>query len=203
MWFKKKEQVSGWNSITIKQYKKIARIIEYAKDNDIDDIEWQVMILSFLEGNNKDYYLNMTIPEYRLAVQKINFLSKEPVPNISDKIVVNGNTYNVCVNLNNMSAGQFIDIVSTLENDSTNWSALMTTVCVPEGKKYGIDYKPELLIEEFEEHCRWIDVLGVSSFFRILYNSLLDSFLSYSRKKEKNQSKKKVLEDLQKTGIGL
>lgn len=177
----------NWNDITIKQYKGIAAL----SPNDYDELTYIAKLLAIVTNKTEEEILNTPVDDFKSESKKLDFLNDNPKPRLPEKkYTVNGKTYIFTPNASKMTAGQYIDYTTTLNNDPENFAFLCAILLIPEGKTYGEDYDVNELAQEFNEHFKMVDVIGISFFFREALKALTKVTLTYLTKKLRKEMKK-------------
>ncbi|MCD8166998.1 MAG: hypothetical protein LUE93_13335 [Bacteroides sp.] len=178
-----------WKEITIKQFKQLQAIL---KEHEGDNVELSVKLLSLFTGKEESYYLNLSVDDFKEATRALQFLHERPQELIKEKYKVNGQVYTLNVNVSKMPTAQYIDYVTTLQNQPDNYALLLAILLIPQGKEYNSGYDiPETALL-FEEHFRWADVQAIAFFSRLLQQytkhmlNYLKRKLAREMKKEKN-----------------
>lgn len=183
----------NWNNISIKQYRELERVI-----SSYDLLDRSVGILSVINDKSEDYYYDMKIDKLIKEINKLDFLNEPPKGEIKHNITLDDTEYKLDSNIHKWTAGRYIDYMNTITDSPDNFGLLMAILYTPKGKKYGEGYDVLELVNKFEELCPITYVLGVSSFFLTLLQSLTKATLSSLKKdlkKMKDPKKRKEIED--------
>ncbi len=133
---------------------------------------------------------------------------------LSNQFEIFDTTYGFVPNLDNISYGEYLDLVSYTskdlwENIPIVMSILYRPVKLQLGKNYTIQPYTGTdndTIEMFREKLNMEVVFGATSFFLSLYQDLLTGILHYSKKILKQKGDKKtlaLLQDLEKSGLDI
>lgn len=185
----------NWEDINIGQYLDIVKVVEkYNKSSEPDEIAYVLDLLSVCNGKSKDEYMAMPVDELKSLTKELSFISKPPKGRLNDKIEVNDKKYNLTVNVKNITTAQYIDYTETLKNDPENIAMMCAIFCIPDGHKYNEGYHVVDLADEFYDHFKIVDAIGISFFFQKLLETYVKVTLNYLKrqlKKEMKKSKKK------------
>lgn len=199
-----------WKDITIKQFKGIQEIVKTSTD----EIDMTVKLLAFLRGKTEDHYLDLPIEEFQKEARVLSFLNQESREMIKEKYTVKGQVFTLNVNVSKMPAGQYIDYMNILQSTPDNFSLLLATLLIPEGKSYNTGYDIGANAELFEESFPWADVHAIAFFFSRLLAEYTKHTLTYLRRKLKREKRKeknpervrqieKVINHLKAAGSGI
>lgn len=180
-----------WEDITIGKYIDIVHVVEkHKKASDIDEITYVVDILSACTGKSKDEYLSMPVDRLKSVYESISFISQPPKGRLNESIEVNSKKYNLTVNLKNITTAQYIDYTETLKTNPDNIAMMCAIFCIPDGHKYNEGYHVVDLADEFYEHFKIVDAIGISFFFTKLLETYVKVTLNYLKRSLKQEMKK-------------
>lgn len=145
------------------------------------EIDIQVAIISILSGISEDDIMDMPIPEYKKLVSKTKFLTTQPTPNkkVPNTISMDGKEYDVILEVERMSAGQYIDYQTYIGYREERYLPhILSTIIIPKGEKYG---QTDLAstIKTIEEHLPISVAVSLSAFFLNKWRSLTKATLTY------------------------
>ena len=212
--------IDRYEDLTIEKYLMLKDI-----DKEGDDIDMIVEAISILSDFTEDEVLNLPLSQFNKLSSKLKFISEEPklIKKLPDNININGKMYSIVKDASKMTAGQYIDYKSyakDFDSINKNLALIMTTVIVPQGKKYGEGYDTVELSEEFKRHLNIVLALSISNFFFIQFQNYSNNILIYlevmlrkMRRKEKDKemrmkmteaiTQNRLLRDSLKNGFGL
>ncbi|MCD8041504.1 MAG: hypothetical protein LUH10_00415 [Tannerellaceae bacterium] len=180
-----------WEDITIGQFNEIIRIVEkHSKQAKPDEIQYVVELVSACSGKSKEELLAMPFDALHTFYNEIAFVTQPPKGRLNDKIRVNGKKYNVSVNIKDITTAQYIDYTETLKNDQKNIAMMCAIFCIPDGHTYNEGYHVTDLADEFYDHFKIVDAIGISFFFTKLLESYVKATLSYLKRQLKREIKK-------------
>lgn len=129
------------------------------------------------------------------------------------KIKINGNSYDVCTDLQNFSISQYIDFQELwpkIKDSNEAYSQLLATFIIPEGKKYNKDYNLRETIEEIENFLPIPQANSVLYFFLIsLARSIRATEICYTllmkilMRRTKTKEEKEKIKSLEKETLKL
>lgn len=180
-----------WEDITIGRYFEIVNIVEkYKKASEYEQLPYVIDLVAACTGKSKEEYTAMPVSSLKSLVDSIGFISTPPKGRLSPKLVVNSKKYNVTINLKAITTAQYIDYTETLKNNPENIAMMCAIFCIPEGHKYNEGYEVVDLADEFYEHFKIVDAIGVSFFFTKLLKTYVKVTLNYLRRQLKREMKK-------------
>lgn len=182
------KRVFKWSEITLNEYEAISEVLK----SDTDEIDKTLHVLSIIDNVDIDTYLNMPIVQLPKEVSRIAGLSDRLVPaGLKEVYVINEKEYALPMPAN-ITSGQFIDLVNTLNSESPNIAFLCAIVLVPKGHTYGDDYSVSDLAKELSYNLTITDALAISNFFRLVSLELQKSTLRSSHRKMKKELKRET-----------
>lgn len=97
-----------WTDITILQFIQIQDIM---LSKDIDDIDRTAGLVGILLDKEVDEVLKLDIKLFNAACGYLNFLSTTPEKKLEKIYVIDGITFTLNYNMNNISTGQYLDLI--------------------------------------------------------------------------------------------
>ena len=160
--------------------------IQALKDLDAIDAVKELMIISILSGIEPETLRKMPAREYDELRAQAVFLQEEPPTEVGlyDKVVINGTTYMVCHNMENVTTGQYIDWL-TYTTGEHNITDLYSVMCIPEGHKYGDGYSMDKVKEDMADLP-----LPVTYFISAFWITSLNIFLRRSAREMRKEVRK-------------
>ena len=108
-------------------------------------LDRNIKILSLLTGEPEDTFLELTASQLSELVGKIAFLNELPEAKAINQIKINGNLYQANLLVNELTAGQYIDLSEFIKNPINNLHKIMATLYLPAKKTwYG-----KLVVEKY------------------------------------------------------
>lgn len=203
--------INSWDKLTIGKYQEIKEII----NSGADDYEIKTEILSVLTDIDVEELLDMPIGRYNHLLQNMNFLLEERRPKmVNTKYVLEGQTFEVMLNVEKMTAAQFIDYQNYAKDVDKNLINILTVFLIPKGHKYNDGYDIKEVARIIKDNLNVTEATALSAFFLEWYKGLLKATVSYLTRKMKRLAKKeknkevaeKMMEaiaHLEKSGNGL
>lgn len=192
--------INNYKDLTIAKYQEL-----YSVDwEDMEEIDRQVAIISILSDKTEEEVLALPLTEYGKLAAQTEFLTREPnVKNRTpNKVKINGREYEVLKDINDMTAGQYIDYQQYLSlNDVTKYLPnLLSCFIIPKGKKYG-EYNVQDVIEDIRFNISVEEALNIAGFFMKKFRTSIEGMLLYlgwkmkwMKRKTKDETVKKKLE---------
>ena len=170
--------VNNYRDLTMGKY---FDILEVSKDNNLDELEKQVQIISLLSGKTTDEILDLPIGEYRDAVRQMAFLEH---PSPDDKIRVARNYFKGGMEL--IPTTDFQNLTKLGEDKVVE---VVSCFLVPKGCKYGKGYDIADVQKAIREEMTVAEVLALSAFFLRKFALLIHSSLSSCKEELKKLPK--------------
>jgi hypothetical protein len=145
-------------------------------------IEKQQKMLAVIEGKNEreydDYKYRDLIQEYS---EKLSFFNNIPESKPVDYLQTVTNKYKFCYELQEITAGQYIDILS-FSGEIMQLNKIAACFFLPmEGDKYkGYGVVPHEVVADDLLDANFLQVYGCMLFFCQLFNELISSTITYS-----------------------
>lgn len=144
------DMIDSYNKLSLKKYNQIMEILK----SDEDELDIQVKVLSVLTDIDEEELYNMKLDKYHTYVEGMSFLY-EPVKakkkNLPKTIKINGNEYRLLKNVEDMTAGQYIDI-QTYYKQNLGYEYILSTLVIPvDCKKYSDGYIISNVINDIME----------------------------------------------------
>lgn len=170
--------VNNYRDLTMGKY---FDILEVSRDNNLDELEKQVQIISLLSGKTTDEILDLPIGEYRDAVRQMAFLEH---PSPDDKIRIARNYFKGGMELipttdfRKITTAQYIDFQNLTKLGEDKVVEVVSCFLVPKGCKYGKGYDIADVQKAIREEMTVAEVLALSAFFLRKFALLIHSSLS-------------------------
>lgn len=202
--------IDNYNKLTIGKYLELVEIID---DDTLEDIDKNVEIIALLEDEEVDVIYDLPLAEFNEKIQKTAFLHTEPKPlQVSTVYRLADMELEACLNLEKLTTAQFIDYQTYIkENDKL--VELLSVFLIPKGHKYNKGYDIVDVQKIIRDNMPITQALGLSTFFLLLYQSLLKATqtslikrMKKLMKKEKDTEMKmkyqEVITNLEESGLG-
>lgn len=172
------------DEVTVGTFIKIAKLPDAESVEDI--LDRNIKVLSLLTGESENTFYELTPKQLSIITDKIAFLNKLPEPKAINQIKLNGKLY--CANLlvNELTAGQYIDLSELIKSPINNLHKIMAVLYLPAKKnilgrvkveKY--DGKIKDRSDEFYRHLPISTAYPASVFFYQVCNGLTTNIETY------------------------
>lgn len=188
-----KLKYSDWKSITINVYDKLQKKIkevELGDDKNINALNQNIAILSVLCDVDEDTIASLSLDEFTALATQTKFLKDIPKVKIENKYKINGNDYEVWLDIQNMNMAQYIDFQTFYKKPDENLKQIIACFLLPKGKKYGDGYDIVKVVNEIGEHLSIVDARSIMFFFALAFQSLTKVTLSCLEKQIKREMKR-------------
>jgi hypothetical protein len=168
-----------WDKLTVGQF---ITLYDIEASQNLNIIEKQQKMLAVIEGKNEreydDYKYRDLIHEYG---EKLSFFNNIPESKPVDFLEVGDNRYKFCYELQEITAGQYIDILS-FSGEIMQINKIAACFFLPmEGDKYkGYGVVPHEVVADDLLEANFLQVYGCMLFFCQLFNELISSTITYS-----------------------
>jgi hypothetical protein len=168
-----------WDKLTVGQF---ITLYDIEASQNLNIIEKQQKMLAVIEGKNEreydDYKYRDLIHEYG---EKLSFFNNIPESKPVDFLQVGDNRYKFCYELQEITAGQYIDILS-FSGEIMQLNKIAACFFLPmEGDKYkGYGVVPHDVVADDLLDANFLQVYGCMLFFCQLFNELISSTITYS-----------------------
>ena len=173
-----------WDKLTVGQF---ITLYDIEVNANLNIIEKQQKMLAVIEGKNEreydSYKYKDLIVEY---AEKLSFFDKMPEAKPVDFLQVGANRYKFCHELNEITAGQYIDILS-FSGEIMQLNKIAACFFLPmEGKRYkGYGVVPHDVVADDLLEANFLEVYGCMLFFCQLFNELIATTITYSTQNKK------------------
>lgn len=207
--------IDSYNKLPFGKYAELCEI----SASDADLIDKNTSFVSVLNDIPEEELLQLPIAEYKRLSEGLKFLDEElPKPNarqVATRYVVGKWVLVPCMDIENMTAGQYIDfqnIVKTGDGLSII-PKVLSCLMVPEGKRYMKDYSPTEIQKAVNDYLSIVDTQNLYAFFLSRWGRYLRTMLTYCKlmvrlvpmkreQRKKYREQTKIVRDLLKNGVG-
>jgi hypothetical protein len=168
-----------WDKLTVGQF---ITLYDIEASPNLNIIEKQQKMLAVIEGKNEreydEYKYRDLIQEYS---EKLSFFNNIPESKPVDFLEVGDHRYKFCYELQEITAGQYIDILS-FSGEIMQLNKIAACFFLPmEGDKYkGYGVVPHEVVADDLLEANFLQVYGCMLFFCQLFNELISSTITYS-----------------------
>jgi hypothetical protein len=197
--------MKDWTNITVEDFYKLKEI-EGSKDSDeIKQIKKLAFIIEKPFEEVQNYSLQV-IQELspnllNLSEQVFSDAFEKQKKNKISKIKLNGKEYVVWVDIPSMTYAQFVAFQEA--NRTQNIPAILSSIIIPKGKKYGEDYDMDELQNDIQKYMYFVDAQALLFFFAQTLANSLNNLVTSSIQMMSKMKKKKTLLNRIKAIIGL
>ena len=176
---------TSWDDITIEMYIKLKPVLETEQE----PITRVINLLCILTGKKREEIKDITLPDYKMLLDKMSFLNTELPKELRKKrIKLNGQWYEWKLDAKNMLFGEYISVMEIMQKASDNEAVLfnnlhkiLTVIFRPVEKKLGVIWKSSKVdgekIRETSEnilkHMSIADAYPIAVFFCSRYPDLM------------------------------
>lgn len=165
--------IKSYSEMSIEKYYEL-------RDNmseELEPLDFQVRLISILSDMDEDDVLNLPLDKYAEYVADLDFIYELPKPRnmFSSTIKINGVKYKLLKDVSKMTAGQYIDFQSYLDNE-LGVEYTLSTILIPEGKSYG-DYDVMPVIEDIRKCLDIQTAISIRFFFHKKLLNTIKRFL--------------------------
>lgn len=195
-------------------------ILQLAENKDPEDA-WPEIVAK-VSGRSLEEVMALTLPEYAALAGSYAWLQDDPKPVAVRRLYDCGPfVLRLPKDVTALTASQYIDAQTLLEDPADRLPELLAIVLVPEGHIYGSGYEMEDVRAAILEHLSILDAVAIRDFFADCSRRLTRRFLTSSGKMMKMQQMRmkrnpeklaqveetltmltKMEEDLEKNGAG-
>jgi hypothetical protein len=168
-----------WDKLTVGQF---ITLYDIEVNANLNIIEKQQKMLAVIDGKNErdydDYKYRDLIKEYG---EKLSFFDNLPETKPVDYLQVGDNRYKFCYEVNEITAGQYIDILA-FSGEIMQLNKIAACFFLPmKGKRYqGYGVVPHEVVADDLLEANFLQVYGCMLFFCQLFNELISSTITSS-----------------------
>ena len=168
-----------WDKLTVGQF---ITLYDIEVNANLNIIEKQQKMLAVIEGKNEreydSYKYRDLIKEYG---EKLSFFDNLPETKPVDFLQVGDNNYKFCYEVNEITAGQYIDILA-FSGEIMQLNKIAACFFLPmKGKRYqGYGAVPHDVVADDLLGAKFLEVYGCMLFFCQLFNALISSTITSS-----------------------
>lgn len=203
--------IDNWTKVTVGKYQEIKSIINSGAEPEVVNTE----LISCLTDLDVEEVLDMPLMRFNNFLQCTGFLYEDmPKRIVATKYVLGGSHFNVMLNIEEMTAAQFIDYQNYIKDIDKNIVQLLSIFLIPKGHKYNDGYDMVEVQKAIRDNLCIIDASAMAAFFLEWYNGLLTATVRCLTKRMKKMMKKETNQEtiekmkeaitlLEKSGNGL
>jgi hypothetical protein len=168
-----------WDKLTVGQF---ISLYDIEANANLNIIEKQAKMLSIVEGKSEEYYDTFKYRDLmHTYVEKLSFFNNIPQTKPVDYLQVGDNRYKFCYELNEITAGQYIDILA-FSGEILQINKIAACFFLPmKGKRYqGYGVVPHDVVADDLLGAKFIEVYSCMLFFCQLFNELISNTITSS-----------------------
>jgi hypothetical protein len=192
----------SWNDISVNTFNKLKDIRVNSNDS-IEILDSNITLLSILCDVDEDTIADLTTSEFSTLLSQTTFLKDMPKVKIQEYYKINGKEYQVFLSMKNMTVSQYIDFQTFYKEQDKYFKELLACFIIPKGKKYGVGYDVQEVIDDIGNHLSIVDANSILFFFVLLYQSLTKAMLTYSIQQMKKAKRKMNKEEREKIDLAI
>lgn len=179
--------INSYNKLTLGKFQELQEI----DWQNMTDIDTQVAMIAILNDMSENEVLELPIKEYSKLAAQTAFLNDKPqVKNrVPNKIKMGDNEYVLIKEIQDMTAGQYIDYQQYLSMGEKYLPYILSCFLILKGKKYG-DMDVELVVNDIKDYLTVEEALSISNFFMKKFQTSTRATLLYLEWKMKKMKKK-------------
>lgn len=172
--------IDNYNRLTIGQYMQIQEI---SKDENLEDIDKQVQIISILTGVDEDEILHLPITEYKELVVKSGFLNPENINyhQIAKKYILGKFELIPTRDFRKLETCQYIDFQTYAQDLDKYMVEFLSVILVPRGHRYNEGYDILEVQDAIRDDMSVSDGISLAGFFLTWCKRSIQDSLNYSK----------------------
>ena len=199
---------ANWSKVTLEQFSQLREALHME-----DKVDKMVHVLKVMEGKEYDSIMTIDLNKLRKDADKwLPLLETTPEGKLRERVNINGRWYRFILNINKLSAGQYIDVMEFLKRAGGNEDKvyqylpdILASICVRTRKKWrrwkDESYQQSDEIKEDMKQLPMDFVYPLSAFFLNLWTLLMLELARSSTGRLREAIA--TVEDLLKSGDGL
>lgn len=158
--------ITSYDTLPIGKYEEICRLSEEYKE---EPYQRSMLILSILSDIPVSELEDMPISKFSALMKQTAFILEQPaIKKVQVSYKVGKFILVPTKDLNELTAGQFIDYQTIVSQPSVDKVALLSCILIPKGCKYGKGYDMAEVHEAIREHLPVTALVDLSAFFLTL-----------------------------------
>lgn len=199
-------KIKSWNDVSIDKY---YQILDIFNDDSKAEFDKYMSLLALFCDVDEDVVYSLDIVKAQAMFSAISwihdfsFLKKKGSMGKINSVIIDGNKYNVCVDLQKFTVSQYIDFQTFWQHKDLKkyYGNILAVFIIPEGHKYGEGYDVAELSTTIRQKVSIVTANQVCFFF---LNSLAISikgiqiYLDWIKRKMKNKENRSQMETVSK-----
>jgi len=177
-----------WDKLTVGQF---ISLYDIETNANLNIIEKQQKMLAIVEGKTEEYYDTFKYRDLmHTYAEKLAFFDNIPQTKPVDYLQVGDNKYKFCYELNEITAGQYIDILA-FSGEIMQLNKIAACFFLPmKGKRYqGYGVVPHDVVADDLLGAKFIEVYSCMLFFCQLFSELISSTITFSMENQEMAEK--------------
>lgn len=188
--------IKGWDDVTYTNFMAITAIVT---NKELDDLDKTILIYSELTETPIEEIREKPIGEIKKLTDSLEFMNK-PCPEKHPRTVkVNGREYSLTINPEHLTVAQYIDFSTQFNkrDKEDNTAEILSVFIIPINHTYNDGYDMEEVVNDIMD-LPYPIINGMSAFFLMLYQLLMDSLRKTAVKKMRKALKSSINEEEKK-----
>lgn len=184
----------NWSQVTLRNYIAISSL------SDLEGLEYKIQLIATLTGEPLSAVERLPISEFTKAAKALEFIKHQPKDKVKVRFKVKGQEFHTFLYTHQLSAGQYMDIMSYCKDDKKiieNLPKILSAFCLPVkrrwwGGKYVVPYDGVEALkraEFFEENMTMDRVFPIADFFLQVLKNLTPAIATYLERELKRVNK--------------
>lgn len=176
--------IDNYSRLPIGKYMDILAI---SKDENLEELEMQVKVLSILSGIEEDEIMHLPIGEYKSMVAKASFLEREDDNRhqIAKAYRIGGMELIPVNDYRKIETCQYVDFQTFAQDIENRMPEFLSVMLVPKGHRYNEGYDVLDVQKVIRENLSVTDSLSLCGFFLTLCRNSIADTLSFCKKMAK------------------
>ena len=176
--------IDNYDRLTLDRYMEIQEI---SRNDNLEELDKQVGILSVLTGESEDEILHLPIVEYKELVVKSAFLNPENINYhpVARKYIVGGFELIPVKDFRRLETCQYIDFQTYAPDLDTHLVEFLSVILVPKGHRYNEGYDLLEVQKAIREEMSVSDGVSIAGFFLTWCKQSIKDSLNYSKREAK------------------
>ena len=154
--------IDSWSTLPIGKYADVYNVIESNDDEDTKVLK----VAAICNDISYDEILNMNMSDATELVRSVGFIYTAPAKVKPKKTyVLNGRKYRVIKSFGDITTAQYVNYQSIVGELNKYLTEFLAIFFIPEGKKYGMDYDSDEVVEDIKTALCVEEALSLANFF--------------------------------------
>lgn len=154
--------IDSWSTLPIGKYADVYNVIESNDDEDTKVLK----VAAICNDISYDEILNMNMSDATELVRSVGFIYTAPAKVKPKKTyVLNGRKYRVIKSFGDITTAQYVNYQAMVGELNKYLPEYLAIFFIPEGKKYGVDYDSDEVVEDIKTALCVEEALSLANFF--------------------------------------